>query len=191
MKCKGTKMIRAIVILLFIMQPMNSIAQKFAEKTNLLYLATTSPNIAFEFSIEKKWTVDFSFGYNPWKWKNKASLRHWSIEPGLRYWTCKSFEGHFFEVHGIYSKYNVGKLSFISSMKEYTYKGDMYGAGISYGYHFPIKGRWGLELVAGFGYLHFEYDKYVCKECLENYGSYKRNYWGPNRIGISLIYLID
>lgn len=131
-----------------------------AEKVNLLYLATTSLNIGAELALSDKWTIDATFGYNPWKFGD-GKIKHWLIMPELRYWLCQSFEGHFFGLHGIYSKFNVGNLSFISSLKDYSYQGSMYGGGISYGYHFPLSGRWGLELTAGIGYLRLDYDKFV------------------------------
>ncbi|GAB6010385.1 DUF3575 domain-containing protein [Dysgonomonas reticulitermitis] len=165
-------------------------AQQVAQKTNLLYWATTTPNAAMEFSLNRKLTLDIAAGYNPWDLPGKSSLRHWLVQPELRYWMCQSFEGHFFGVHAIYSKYNVGNISFIKALKDYSYNGNLYGGGISYGYHFPLKGRWGLELTAGIGYVHMEYGKYICRECLEKVGSYTRDYFGPTKAGISLIYMI-
>ena len=180
-----------IIVLLLLMNPIPLGAQLLAEKTNLLYWATTSPNIGLEISIGRKWTLDMSAGYNPWKWNEKASFRHWTVQPGVRYWTCNAFEGHFFGLYGSYAKYNVGNLSFIPAMKDYVYKGNMFGGGISYGYHFPLKGRWGLELEIGVGYLYMEYDKHICRTCSEKIKSGTRDYWGPTKIGISFVYLID
>lgn len=161
-----------------------------AEKVNLLYLATTSLNIGAELALSDKWTIDATFGYNPWKFGD-GKVKHWLVMPEARYWLCQSFEGHFFGVHGLYSKFNVANLSFISSMKDHTYQGSMYGGGISYGYHFPLKGKWGLELTAGLGYLRLDYDKYECNGCKEKVGAYKRDYWGPTKAGVTLIYMLD
>ncbi|PXV59435.1 carboxypeptidase family protein [Dysgonomonas alginatilytica] len=163
----------------------------FAQKTNLLYWATTTINFGAEVYLAKKWTAEASIGYNPWELSGRSSLRHWLVQPELRYWTCQSFEGHFFGLHGLYGKFNVGDIPLINALKDYTYRGNMYGAGLSYGYHFPLKGKWGLELTLGLGYVHLDYDKYSCKDCLELEGSYKRNYWGPTKAGISLIYLLE
>lgn len=181
---------KQILFTLLMLFSINASAQKVAQKTNLLYLATTTPNLALEFSLGKKLTVDFSAGYNPWDFSGNTLLRHWLVQPELRYWSCQSFEGHFFGVHGIYSKFNLGELSFINSMKEYTYKGSMYGAGIAYGYHFPLNGKWSMELTVGVGYIYLDYNKFSCQECLEFQGSYKRNYWGPTKAGVSLIYML-
>ncbi|MDC7180987.1 DUF3575 domain-containing protein, partial [Bacteroides cellulosilyticus] len=40
------------------------------------------------------------------------------------------------------------------------------------------------------GYARMEYDKYRCAGCGERMGHYKRNYFGPTRAGVSLIYFI-
>ncbi|PXV60098.1 uncharacterized protein DUF3575 [Dysgonomonas alginatilytica] len=184
-------MYKQILLTLLIAFSLHASSQKVAYKTNLLYLATTTPNLAMEFSLSRKLTADIAGGYNPWDFSGNTSLRHWLVQPELRYWPCQSFEGHFFGLHGIYGKFNVGELSFIHSMNDYIYKGSMYGGGISYGYHFPLKGKWSLELTAGVGYVHLDYDKYTCRGCLELQGSYKRNYIGPTKAGVSIIYMIN
>lgn len=183
-------MYKPITLLLSLVITISVSAQKVAQKTNLFYLASTTPNLGLEFSLSKKLTFDITAGYNSWDLSGNSSLRHWLVQPELRYWRCQSFEGHFWGVHGIYGKFNVGEISFISALKDYTYKGDMYGAGIAYGYHFPLKGRWSMEVTAGLGYVHLDYDKYICQGCLELEGSYKRNYWGPTKAGVSLIYML-
>ena len=162
-----------------------------ALKSNLLYLATTTPNWGLELSLAKNWTIETTFVHNSWDFSGNTSFRHWLIQSELRYWICQSFEGHFLGLNAIYANYNVGEISFIPALKEYTYKGDLYGAGFSYGYHVPIGGKWGLELTAGLGWIHLNYDKYQCQDCREYQGSYKRNYFGPTKAGISLIYLLN
>ncbi len=49
-----------------------AVAQKVALKTNLLYDATSTMNLGFEFGLSPKWTLDVSGNYNPWTFsKNK------------------------------------------------------------------------------------------------------------------------
>lgn len=183
-------MYKYILFALLIFLAVGTSAQKIAQKTNLLYLATTTPNLGLEYSLSKKLTLDATIGYNPWKLSGNSSLRHWLVQPELRYWWCQSFEGHFVGLHGMYGKFYMGEIAFINSFRNYIYDGSFYGAGISYGYHFPLNQRWSLELTAGLGYVHLDYEKYICKECLESQGSFKQEYWGPTKAGISLIYMI-
>jgi len=165
-------------------------AQKVGEKTNLLYWATASPNFGLEVAIHKKWSVSASVGYNPWDFPDDTSLRHWLVRVEPRWWICSPFSGHFLGIHGAYAKYNVGNISFIKDLKEHMYKGEIYGGGISYGYHFILKGRWGLELTVGVGYMRLEYDKYICTDCRETMGRFTTNYFGPTTLGVSLIYML-
>ena len=186
------KLIYKYIVLLFMMIFSTTIsAQKFAQKSNLLYLMTTTPNVGLEFYLGRQWTLDITTGYNPWRWSDNASLKHWMVQPGLRFWPCRAFEGHFFEAHALYSQYNVGNLPFFSSMEDRKYKGNMYGGGVAYGYHLPLKGRWAMEFTVGVGFLYMDYEKYTCRDCKESEGMYNRNYIGPTRLGVSIIYLIN
>lgn len=186
--------IRIKVFLLSFLLPLisvNAYSQQVGAKANMLWWATTTPNLGVEVAIGKKLTISADGNYNAWTFfPDGMSLRHWLVQPEVRYWTCKSFEGHFVGLHGHYGKYNVGQIPFLPELDKYTYRGELYGGGVSYGYHFAIGRRWGLELTAGVGYTYLEYNKYVCSECAELMGRYKRHFFGPTRLGVSFIYII-
>lgn len=185
---------RIKVFLLSFLLPLFSVnahSQQVGTKANMLWWATTTPNLGVEVAIGKKLTISADGNYNAWTFfSDGMSLRHWLVQPEVRYWTCKSFEGHFVGLHGHYGKYNIGQIPFLPELDKYTYRGELYGGGISYGYHFAIGRRWGLELTAGLGYTYLEYNKYVCSECAELMGRYKRHFFGPTRLGVSFIYII-
>ena len=65
-----------------------------------------------------------------------------------------------------------------------------YGGGISYGYNFFLGIRWSIEANLGIGYARLHYDKYKCQKCGEKIGTESRNYFGPTKAGISLIYYL-
>lgn len=175
--------------LLFSAVPLS--AQHVALKTNLLYWATTTPNAGIEIGLNRKLTLDISGNYNAWTFfPDKMSLRHYMVQPELRYWNCKRFEGHFFGVHGLGGKFNVGNIPFIKALDNYMYRGWVAGGGLSYGYHWVTGQRWGMEVELGMGYLYMEYDKYICRECAETVASYRRNYFGPTKLAVSIIYFI-
>lgn len=180
-----------ILWLIWVFTPSPVLSQSLGVKTNLFWWLTTTPNLGIEIAVSRKVTFDLSANYNAWTFLPKdMSLRHWLVQPEVRFWPCKAFEGHFIGVHGNYGKYNIGQIPFISDLDGYTLRGDLYGGGVSYGYHFAIGSRWGLELSAGLGYTYLEYNKYVCAECAELMGRYKRHFYGPSRLGVSIIYLI-
>lgn len=192
MQGSGKKKLRILIFLLFLIQMTPFVAaQSLGVKTNLLWWLTTTPNLGVELAVGRHLTLDLSANYNAWTFLPKdMSLRHWAIQPEVRYWPRKAFEGHFFGMHANYAKYNIGQIPFISGLDDYTLRGDAYGGGISFGYHFAIGRRWGLELSAGLGYTYLEYNKYVCAECAELMGRYKRHFYGPTRLSASIIYLI-
>lgn len=166
---------------------------KIALKTNLLYLATTSPNLAAEFRISPRWTFNIAAGYNPWVLKNEdGGFRHWLVQPEFRYWFCNPFEKHFIGVHGLGGQFQVMNMN-IPLLGDYRGKrneGYGIGAGISYGYHLPVSSRWALEFSLGAGYVWLNYDKYSCGEC----DSYRKNkskgYFTPTKAAVSLVFMI-
>lgn len=165
-------------------------AQRVAIKTNLLTWATTTPNMGVEASLNPHFTIDLQGAYNAWKFGNGMKLNLYLAQPELRYWPCQKFEGHFWGLHALYGHYNVGLLPFVPATKEHLYRGELYGGGIAYGYHWALGSRWGLEATAGVGYVQLQYNKYRCTDCAELEGSYRSGRIAPTRLGISLIYCI-
>ena len=189
----GREILRKCTLLYLLLLCLPAIAhgQQVAARTNALYWLTTTPNLGMEVALDHRLTLEISGNYNAWTFfPDGMSLRHWLVQPELRFWPCKSFEGHFFGVHGHYGRYNVGQIPFLPGLDTYTYRGKLYGGGVSYGYHFALGRRWGLELMVGVGYTYLEYNKYVCSECAELIGRYRRHFVGPTRLGVSFIYII-
>ena len=87
---------------------------QFGIKTNLLYWATTTPNLGVEVATGKKHTAQVFFGLNPWKQSggDHSSLRHWMVMPEYRYWFNQNFDGWFLGVHALGGQYNVGGVKF-------------------------------------------------------------------------------
>lgn len=160
-----------------------------ALKTNALYWATTTPNIGLEVGLSEKTTLDISGNYNPWEFSDNRQIKHWLIQPEFRYWLCERFNGHFFGVHAHYAEYNVGGIKMLG-FKDYRYQGNLYGGGISYGYQWILSNRWSLEATVGVGYAHLDYKKYECKECGSQLKDDTKNYWGPTKAGLSIIYIL-
>lgn len=141
-------------------------APKFALKTNLLYWATTTPNLGMEFTLGRKTTMDISGNYNFWNFSDHKKFKHWLVQPEVRYWFCDRFNGHFMGIHGHYAEYNVAGLK-ILNMEHFRYQGNLYGGGLSYGYHWILGDHWSIEATIGIGYAHLKYDKYPCDKCGE------------------------
>ena len=170
-------------------------AQKVALKTNLLYWGTTTPNLALEVGLGPKTTLDLVGTYNPWTFSDNAKLKHWTVSPEFRYWTCERFNRGFWGFHLLGGQYNVGNidlpLDIFPSLKDYRYEGWMVGAGVSYGWQWYLGPHWNLEATFGFGYIYAKYDKYQCLKCGTPQKSGESHYWGPTKIGVTFVYLFN
>ena len=79
------KKVIILIVLMLGCVAFESKAQKIALKSNLLYDATTTMNLGLEFGLARKWTLDVPVNYNPWKPDNGRRLRHWGVQPEVRY----------------------------------------------------------------------------------------------------------
>lgn len=169
---------------------------KLAIKTNLLYDITATVNLGFEFAIANKWTVDISGNLNLWNFDSGSrKWKHILIQPELRYWPCERFNGHFVGLHIHTSFFNIGNLAPLGglvseNMQQYRYQGYLYGGGLTYGYQWILNKRWSLEAALGIGYAYVNYDKYPCGNCGSKIKNNSKNYFGPTKASISLIYNI-
>lgn len=168
----------------------NAAAQELGIKTNLLYDATSTINLGLEVGLRNRWTLDVSANYNGWLAGEKIRLKHWLLQPEARYWLAESFNGHFLGVHAHVAGVDMGGTKFPLLNGEGRYKGYLYGAGISYGYQVILSERLSLEATIGFGYARVDYDRYSCQTCTDKSGPYHKNYIGPTKAGISLIYFV-
>lgn len=190
-------LVRCAVGLLAITGVVPMCAQTVSLKTNLLYLATTTPNLGLEWRTGKHFSLGVMAGYNPLQLKSyqdaagnqvNPKLHHWLATTELRYWPCEAFLGWSIGVNAFGGAYNAGGIRFIEPLKEGRYKGWAAGGGITVGYQFPLSVRWSLDLSVGAGYLYTRYNRYDCYACGENRGEYKRNYLGPSKAAVSLVY---
>lgn len=163
---------------------------KFGLKTNALVLASSTFSVGFEVGLAKKLTLEVMGSYNPWKFKD-FQLKHWLVQPELRYWLCERFRGSFFGAHVYYGQMQLHNLK-VLKMEHYHYDGYSIGAGLSYGYQWMISKRWSMEATVGFGYSRMKYDKYDEPErSVERWHDIDYHYFfAPTKIGLSFIYMI-
>lgn len=182
---------RFLVCLIFLSVTLIGKAQTVAVKSNILYDATATVNLGAEVAFNKHWSLDVSGNYNGWDIVSDKSWKHWMVQPEARYWLHEKFNGHYFGVHGIYIDYDIDNSNFISVMKKkFSYDGNGYGGGISYGYQLYLSPHWNIEFSAGVGFVHFEYDKSAYPADEEPAYKYRNNYFGPTKLGVSIVYII-
>ncbi|MDR0895956.1 MAG: DUF3575 domain-containing protein [Prevotellaceae bacterium] len=160
-----------------------------ALKTNLLYDLTGTLNLGAEFRLNKKWTLDIPFNYNPWNYSDGKKLKHWLVQPEWRYWNKQAFKGSFWGVHVHAGLFNVARI--FSNNRQY--EGWLAGAGIAYGYRRNFSNHWAIEASIGVGYAYIDYDRYKLNDehcCGELVASEHKHYLGVTKAAVSLIYNI-
>lgn len=194
-----------LTISLLLLCGISSHAQRFAVKTNALYWASATPNLGVEVAMGERWTFEVEGGYNPWTFNNEKNMkaRHWLVSPEFRYWFCNSFQGHFIGINGNCTQFNIGAVpvpvqkAFISlndstelDLEKSRVEGWAVGAGLTYGYAFPIARRWNVEFTAGFGYWYSVYNQYESRKCGLFQETVQKHALGMTSLGISFIYMI-
>jgi len=196
----------AVVLLLigFLFAGSQDAEAQFAVKTNLLYDATTTPNIGVELGTGVKNTVQLFYGLNPWTFHSShgdRKARHWLLMPELRWWRCSKYNGSFIGVHLMGGQFNASNVdiplpgcffagdNLVKGVRDNRYQGWYAGAGFTYGYQWILGRHWNLEAEIGVGYNHVWYDKYPCYECGAKIADGQSNYVGVTKLGLSLLYI--
>lgn len=101
-------------------------------------------------------------------------------------------------MHAIAGQYNIGNIgtnfSFLgtdfSNLRDKRYQGWGAGAGIAYGYAWPVAKHWNIEAEFGFGWIYTRFDSYPCAECGTKIDVNRpHNYVGPTKVAINIEYL--
>lgn len=171
-------------------------AQRFAAKTNLLYWATTTPNLGVEVALSKHSTLSVTANYNPWTIGSDNKIQHWFIQPEYRYWLTEKFTRSYFGVHLIGGQFEVGgfdlPFGLLKRLQNRYYKGSVVGAGISYGYHFYISPHWNLEAMLGVGLARISYHAEPVRGPKPASTPNRVRYLPiPTEVGISFVYLFN
>lgn len=191
--------IKFIILLVFaVLSSISAFSQKSAVKTNLLSDGLLNPNAAVEFAVAPKWTVDLSGQFNLWNLSDDRQWRHWVLQPEARYWFCDRFSGHFVGTHLLGGQYNMGGIdipvSFLGTdfrkLKDTRFQGWFAGAGIAYGYAWPLHEHWNLEAEVGIGWIYTRYDQFRCTGCGKKIKeNTPHNYFGPTKVAVNLEYV--
>lgn len=166
----------------------------YAVKTNLLADGILIPNLAFEYDLGNRWSIEVE---GHWAWWNtrrthKNCWRFQEVGVEMRKWLGNKertpLTGHYLGLYGAAGTYDVrfgGRTGNLSDMS--------YSFGISYGYSMPIVRSWNLEFGIGLGYMGGEYQRYEYNEefnCFPWLSDERRHYFGPTKAKVSLVWLI-
>lgn len=155
---------------------------KAAIKTNLLYDALLNANLGVEVRVAPHWTIDISGNYNGWRLSHGRQWKHWLAQPEVRYWLKEeTMSKHFLAGHLFGGQFN-------TTLNHYRHQGRAAGVGIGYGYSWKFARHWGLEAQIALGYARYSYDKFPCQECGRKIASHSKNYFGPTKAALNLVY---
>ena len=158
---------------------------RWAIKSNALYLAAGVTNIGGEYAFHPHWSVDLPLVYSPYTIARRYRMRFLYIQPEARYWLDRPMKGHFFGVHLHAGVFNVS----LDNKNRYQSEKGFHGAGISYGYAMPLSQRWSMEFTVGVGYA---FTKYCTYYNVPNGIRYEKDlpyhYWGLTKLGLNFVY---
>ncbi|GHV58550.1 hypothetical protein FACS1894182_11220 [Bacteroidia bacterium] len=170
-----------------------------ALKTNLLYDAALLPNLTAEWYIGKQWSIAVEGNWSWWNFdrpiQNGWYHRIQAAGVELRRWVNSPYplRGHAFGIYSMIGNYDVRFFT----QNEYS-KGwlsyQSWSAGLSYAYSFPIARKFNMELELALGHVggrYYRYDYCLDHEHWAQRSVHNRNYWGPTRVGVSLVWLLS
>lgn len=179
------------ILILILVFPYMSDAQT-SVSTNLAGWATTTINAGVEHALSRNYSVVADGMINPWNFSGDRHVHLWMARIEGRRWLCQAMNGHFLGVHILGGQYNIKNVDMPLGMLAKTergrhYEGQMYGAGLVYGYQWPLSRHWNVEAALGLGYVYSPYKLYGrCNRVLK---SAHRNYAGPTRLSLSIAYV--
>jgi hypothetical protein len=165
--------------------------------TNLLYDLALFTNLSLEIPVGERYSL---LAQGASVWLQTKAPDYWSYRIQMlwlegRYWWRNSpvaLRGAFAGIYGAIGSYDIrlfpkgpeplGTLSRFS-----------YSLGLTAGYSIPIARRWNMEFSLGAGYLGGKYEEYnhSCADCYLKRNTGQRQYLGPTKAAVSLIYIID
>lgn len=165
----------------------------YALKTNLILWGLTTPNLAIEKRINKNVSLELTIGVKPGDSEHDGKSVSYLIQPEIRYWFSRSFNGGYLGYHLYYSHFGAENMIFPFQRKGLSnsewYAGYLYGMGVACGYQWALNKHLHLEATAGVGYVHLAYDKITWNNSWNNNKSLDYNYFGFTKAAINLVYV--
>lgn len=157
-------------------------AQRVSIKTNTLDWLVAAPNLGVEFAIGDHWSFEFSATGSPWRVTDDLYLKHYRIQPELRYWLYQNLSGLYIGAAAYYTAFDMG-------LKKRAYYGDAVAGGLTCGYNWILSRRWNLEISAGVGAAYCRYQRYMPGE---GHGEpdHSKVLPAPVKLAVSFIYVV-
>ena len=180
----------------------NNPAAAFALRNNIAYDAIGAMNLSMEISLGRHASIGGIFGFKSWDrfliWHNTPSnlskWRHLALVPEFRYYPKAVSQGHYFGADLLYIHYNLGalKLPFhlYPVLNDQRVQGDLLGAGLFYGYAYPLSRHWRIEAELGLSAGWYSDMAYECPSCGRQIGPRTGVALLP-KIGVNIVYTFN
>lgn len=180
-----------VLIIVLILSLLPAHAQRIAVKTNGLMLAAWAPNVAGEIVVGERTTVALGAFMSKKVWGK--DVKTMGLQPEVRYWFGgRPMVRHFVGLGALATHYEL-------TWGDQRYKGDAYGAGLTFGYAWKITPHLGVEAYTGLGYVRYSHQQSYVTDNYQDYLESTQTQGGnnvngyklmPTNIGISIIYII-
>ena len=168
-------------------------AQRLAINNNLVFDLAGALSAGVEIPLSASTSLETYGSLRPWKRGETSVHKHWLVQSQFRLWPCQLMNGFFWGpyVHG--GEFNIGNsdlfFGLIKPLETHRYEGWLLGGGVGIGYEYALAKHWNLGAEIGAGYTYIRYKKYDCEVCGTEKGAETYNYFGVNRLGLSIIYV--
>ena len=154
--------------------------------TNVIGLATGNINAEFGMTLNKKFSIHCPVQYNPFVFSKSNNTKFQNLIklcPVGGTGSVKVFRDSFIALSVIGSRYNISNI-----WDSYRYDGYGAGAGLSFGWTYPMAPRWNFE-VGSWCSLWTSYDKFVHKKAGYKFGHEYGWHIIPHKVAVNLVYL--
>lgn len=143
------RFLRALALLgvLVVSFSQSASAQRVALSTDAVDWILCSPNLGIEARLSRRVTLGVNMAGNPFKTvfgKDDLRLSNFRVEPFVRYWFNRPMARNFVGINLLGGAYDL-------RYNKRCYTGDIFGAGIHYGYALVLGGQWNVTFSGGIG----------------------------------------
>lgn len=155
---------------------------QFALRANLLRWATLTPDLGLEWRINRHVGILVNGSWTSWSWDDKnRRYALWEVSPEVRYYIGKEKRGY------IGAMYHAGQFNY--KLNDTGKQGDLMGGGLTGGYSLKLNRLLSMDFSLGVGCTHADYEKYTVTDGVRiRQSKEKKNYWGVNHAGITLVW---
>ena len=157
-----------------------------ALKTNVAYDAIGVLNLAYECQFSTHFSAELPVMWSFWDWKADRGLRIVALQPGVKYWFGEMDTGH-----AVGANLDLGWFNYRWDHRRYQSESrPLLGVSLNYAYTLSLGRGWSAEFALGVGYVNARYNTYFNIDNGALINTRTRHYFGPTRIGISLVYAL-